>query len=160
MIDELGAVRGEPALAEHNQVRVPVPRTPLGIDAVTELPGGAGLRVAQVGAGSLAEQAGLAPGDVILEMSGVPVRTAAAARDVILEVRPGQDVPVTVERGGAPRQLLLRFPGDAAGAGAHRLPPPPDVRPRRARADRQHRCRPPRAACAASGCWSRRISST
>lgn len=115
VIDELGAVRGESALAEHNQVRVPGPRAPLGIEAVAELPDGAGLRVAQVGADSLASQAGLAPGDVILAMGGAPVRTAAAARAAILQVRPGQQLPLTVERGGAPLQLALRFPATQPG---------------------------------------------
>ena len=115
VIDELGAVRGEPALDEHNQVSVPGPRTPLGIDAVTELPDGAGLRLAQVGSGSLAEQAGLRPDDVILEMGAAAVRTVEQARAVILEVRPGQDVPLTVQRGGAPLQLTLRFPATQPG---------------------------------------------
>ena len=110
VIDELGAVRGEAALEEHNQVSVPGPRTPLGIDAVAELPDGAGLRLAQVGSESLADLAGLRPDDVILEMGGSTVRTLEQARAVILEVRPGQDVPVSVERGGAPLQLTLRFP--------------------------------------------------
>ena len=110
VIDELGAVRGEAALEEHNQVSVPGPRTPLGIDAVAELPDGAGLRLAQVGFESLADLAGLRPDDVILEMGGSTVRTLEQARAVILEVRPGQDVPVSVERGGAPLQLTLRFP--------------------------------------------------
>ena len=110
VIDELGAVRGEAALEEHNQVSVPGPRTPLGIDAVAELPDGAGLRLAQVGSESLADLAGLRPDDVILEMGGSTVRTLEQARAVILEVRPGQDVPVTLQRGGAPLQLTLRFP--------------------------------------------------
>ncbi|MCE2543805.1 MAG: PDZ domain-containing protein [Acidobacteria bacterium] len=110
VIDELGPVRGEAALEEHNLVSVPGPRTPLGIDAVAELPDGAGLRLAQVGSESLAEQAGLQPDDVILEMGGATVRTVEQARAVILEVRPGQDVPVTLQRGGAPLQLTLRFP--------------------------------------------------
>ena len=99
VIDELGAVRGEPALDEHNQVSVPGPRTPLGIDAVAELPDGAGLRLAQVGSGSLAEQAG---GPLILEMG-------AAAQRIL-----GEDVPGC--RGGAPLQPLRAI--------AHRLPPP------------------------------------
>ena len=115
VIDELGAVRGEPALDEYNQVSVPGPRTPLGIDAVAELPDGAGLRVAQVGSGSLVEQAGVAPDDVILEMGGIPVRTVDAARAVILDIRPGQQLPVTVERRGAPLQLMLRFPATQPG---------------------------------------------
>ena len=103
-------MRGEAALEDYNQVSVPGPRTPLGIDAVAELPDGAGLRLAQVGSESLAEQAGLQPDDVILEMGGATVRTVEQARAVILEVRPGQDVPVTLQRGGAPLQLTLRFP--------------------------------------------------
>ena len=110
VIDELGTVRGEPVLEEHNQVEVPGPRTPLGIEAVAELPERAGLRVHQVQADSLADQAGLAAGDVILEMGGAEVRTLEEARDVIGAVRPGQDLPVALERRGAPLELTLRFP--------------------------------------------------
>lgn len=115
VIDELGTVRGEALLEEHNQVSVPGPRAPLGFDAVAELPDGAGLRLAQVGSDSLAEQAGLAPGDVILDMGGVPVRSVEAARAVILEVQAGQQLPLTVERDGAPLQLTLRFPATQPG---------------------------------------------
>ena len=110
VIDELGAVRGESVLDEHNEVAVPGPRTPLGIEAVAELPDRAGLRVHQVQTDSLADQAGLAPDDVILEMGGAPVRTLAEARAVIGAVRPGQALPVALERGGAPLELTLRFP--------------------------------------------------
>ena len=110
VIDELGAVRGESVLEEHNEVAVPGPPTPLGIEAVAELPERAGLRVHQVQAESLADQAGLEAGDVILEMGGAEVRTLDEARAVIGTVRPGQALPVALERRGSPLELTLRFP--------------------------------------------------
>lgn len=110
VIDEIGTVRGEPVLEEHNQVAVPGPPTPLGIEAVAELPERAGLRVHQVQVDSLADQAGLEAGDVILEMGGAEVRTLAEARDVIGAMRPGQALPVALDRRGAPLELALRFP--------------------------------------------------
>ena len=110
VIDELGAVRGESVLDEHNEVAVPGPPTPLGIEAVAELPERAGLRVHQVQAESLADQAGLEAGDVILEMGAAEVRTLDEARAVIGTVRPGQALPVALERRGAPLELTLRFP--------------------------------------------------
>ncbi len=115
IVDELGAVEGESALDAFDRVTVPGPRRPLGINTVGELPDGAGLRIFEVGAGSLAEDAGIAPGDVLLAMGGTPTRTAEAARDAILGIRPGQDLPVTVERAGAPVRLVLRFPATQPG---------------------------------------------
>ena len=115
VVDELGAVAGESALDAFDRVTVPGPRRPLGINTVAELPDGAGLRIFEVGAGSLAEDAGMEPGDVLLDMDGAPTRTAEAARDAILRIRPGQDLPVTVERAGAPVRLTLRFPATQPG---------------------------------------------
>ena len=115
VVDELGAVDGEGVLDAFDRVTVPGPRRPLGINTVGELPDGAGLRVVEVGTGSLAEDAGIEPGDVLLDMGGVPTRTAEAARDAILRIRPSQDLPVTVERAGAPMQLTLRFPATQPG---------------------------------------------
>ena len=115
VVDELGAVEGESGLEAFDRVTVPGPRRPLGINTVGELPDGAGLRLIEVGAGSLAEDAGLEPGDVLLDMGSAPTRTAEAARDAILRIRPGEDLPVTVERAGAPVRLTLRFPATQPG---------------------------------------------
>ncbi len=115
VVDELGDVEGESALDAFDRVMVPGPRRPLGIDTVGELPDGAGLRVIEVGAGSLAEDAGIQPGDVLLDMGGAPTRTAEAARDAILRIRPGQELPLTVERGGASVRLTMRFPATQPG---------------------------------------------
>ncbi len=115
VVDELGAVDGESVLDAFDRVTVPGPRRPLGINTVGELPDGAGLRVIEVGTGSLAEDAGIEPGDVLLDLGGAPTRTAEAARDAILRIRPGQDLPVTVERAGAPVRLTLRFPATQSG---------------------------------------------
>ncbi len=115
VVDELGDVEGESALDAFDRVMVPGPRRPLGIDTVGELPDGAGLRVIEVGAGSLAEDAGIEPGDVLLDMGGAPTRTAEAARDAILRIRPGQELPLTVERGGASVRLTMRFPATQPG---------------------------------------------
>ena len=122
VIDELGSVRGEPALDAYNQVLIPGSRTPLGIDAVAELPDGAGLRLAQVQSDSLVDRAGLAADDVILDMGGVPVRNLAAAREVIGRVQPGQEVPVVVRRDGALLELVLRFPSSPPGLSRDAFP--------------------------------------
>ncbi len=115
VVDELGAVEGESALDAFDRVTVPGPRRPLGINTVGELPDGAGLQVIEVGTGSLAEAAGIERGDVLLDIGGAPTRTAEAARDAILRIRPGQDLPVTVERAGALVRLTLRFPATQPG---------------------------------------------
>jgi regulator of sigma E protease len=75
--------------------------------------------VGRIVAGSPAEQAGLADGDRILSVAGTPVASWA---DLVREIqaRPGQRVPLVVERGdeGAAARLdLVLVPQDVNGRG-------------------------------------------
>lgn len=62
--------------------------------------------IGRVMAGSAAEKAGLQPGDRILNYHG---RENPKWRDIELDVmlRPGETIPLTVERSGSPRNLTL-----------------------------------------------------
>ena len=115
VINELGSVRGESILDEFTRVNVPGPRKPLGFNSVGELQNGGGLKVLEVGSGSLAEEAGIIVGDVILDVGDVPTRTAEAARQEILKIVPGDEVPVSVDREGTRHVLTLRFPTSQPG---------------------------------------------
>lgn len=126
VIDELGPVEDEAEFDKYDRVLVSGPRTPLGIDRVGELPDGAGLKVLRVGPDSLAEEAGVLVDDVILDMGGTATWTAEAARDVILAIAPGDELPVMVDRDGTHHTLVMRFPrsqpGEARIAFPHAAP--------------------------------------
>ncbi len=94
---------------------VPLPRPPLGIDRIGELPERAGLKVLKVAPNSLAEAAGMLVDDVILDMGGTPTRTGEEARSVILEINAGDELPITVDRGGTEETLVMRFPSTQPG---------------------------------------------
>jgi serine protease Do len=59
-----------------------------------------GIIVAQVEKGSPSAEAGLQPGDVILEMNGKPIGTYDVFRNAIAALRPGSTVQLQVSRGG------------------------------------------------------------
>tara|TARA_B100001123_G_scaffold447857_1_gene606758 strand:+ start:13090 stop:14745 length:1656 start_codon:yes stop_codon:yes gene_type:complete len=115
IINELGAVTGESAFDEYDQVTVPGPRTPLGINTVGEVENGLGLKVLEVGRPSLAAEAGLDVNDIIVDIGGIPTPTADAAREAILGASPGDSLPVTVDRRGVTKILTLKFPSQQRG---------------------------------------------
>jgi serine protease Do len=90
--------------------RARAPTSPLGlsiVDPTPELakrldlpPGTRGVVVAEVVPGSRAAQAGLRPGDVILEVNRQPVRTVEDFTRAIQQVK-DQDVVVLVNRRGS-----------------------------------------------------------
>ena len=55
--------------------------------------------------GSAADDAGIEAGDVVVAVAGRPMADAAALTEAIAGLEPGEDVPVTVERGGTERTL-------------------------------------------------------
>jgi aminopeptidase YwaD len=65
-----------------------------------------GVLLSGVRAGSPAEQAGLAGGDVIVQFDGVRVDNIYDYTFALRSRKPGQDVRVTVKRGGAERVLV------------------------------------------------------
>lgn len=60
----------------------------------------AGAFVSQVTSGSGADEAGIRPGDVIVEVNGEPVETAADVSDLVGALEPGTEVQLGYEREG------------------------------------------------------------
>ncbi len=60
----------------------------------------AGLRISGVYSGSAAQQAGLQPGDVLLELNGQGLTDLAHLQDALLPYRPGDVVVLVIERAG------------------------------------------------------------
>ena len=67
-----------------------------------------GAYVGQVKAGSPAEKAGLLKGDVITELSGRPIRTAADVHAVLAHHRSGDQLGLTFQRSGREMRVLVR----------------------------------------------------
>jgi S1-C subfamily serine protease len=81
---------------------------PIGLGLrVKETEDGAGAYVGSVRPDSPAARAGIEPGDVVEELSGVPVRTVADLERIGARRRPGQPTSVTVCRGGERRTLIV-----------------------------------------------------
>jgi len=85
----------------------PAPRLRLGIwlEAVPE-----GIRILSIDAGSVAEAAGLRPGDVIVEAAGVPVRATAELAGIVQRQTAGAWLPLAVAREGARLEIVAKFP--------------------------------------------------
>src|SRR5262245_39395513 len=66
-----------------------------------------GLLVTDVAPGSSGEAAGLHPGDAILEVNRQPVPTVEAFKRVIGGAKPGDPVPVYVQRGGGRNEYVV-----------------------------------------------------
>jgi len=58
--------------------------------------GGAGARVQRVVTGGPAAEAGISPGDLVIQIDGVPINNANAMSDVLVPHHPGDTIPVTV----------------------------------------------------------------
>lgn len=71
---------------------------------------GDGVRVSEVRAGSVAEQAGLKAGDLLLEMAGRTVKAPEDVRGTVGRQAPGTWLPLRVRRGGQDLELVARFP--------------------------------------------------
>jgi S1-C subfamily serine protease len=74
---------------------------------VKDSPDGPGAFVGSVRTGSVSERAGIQAGDVVVELSGVPVRSAADLEQVAAQRPPGQPTSIVLRRGGEPHTLIL-----------------------------------------------------
>lgn len=67
-----------------------------------------GAYVGRVKAGTPAAQAGLRPGDVITELGGRPVQSAADVHTILASYLPGDRLGLTFERGGRKMRVMIR----------------------------------------------------
>jgi serine protease Do len=76
-------------------------RRALGVDG--------GVRVTEVGAGA-ARQAGVRPGDVLLQIDNQPVKDVAQLKELVRGLPAGKTVPILVKRGEGALFLALGVP--------------------------------------------------
>ena len=67
-----------------------------------------GAVIARVEPGSSAERAGLRPNDIIVAINGAPMRSGVELRNRVGLSRVGDEVELTVERGGSERDVTVR----------------------------------------------------
>jgi serine protease Do len=70
-----------------------------------------GAAVLQVRAGSPAQRAGVQAGDVIVEYGGTQVKTFDELAEMVKATKPGQKVPIRIERNGKSIRLQIRIGG-------------------------------------------------
>lgn len=112
---DLGCEELRPGLADAVFIKqdeaVTAPPPPrLGI-AMEPDPAG-GVRIVQVTGGSVAEQAGLKSGDLVLLTAGRAIKDMDDLRALIRRQAPGTWLPVKVRRDGQEMELVARFPPD------------------------------------------------
>jgi serine protease Do len=73
-----------------------------------------GVVVTQVGPGTPASKAGIRGGDVITKVDGKAITNPEELRDAVRAVRPGQDLTLSVARGGKSQEIKVR-PEEASG---------------------------------------------
>ncbi|MGH7420376.1 MAG: DegQ family serine endoprotease, partial [Candidatus Rokuibacteriota bacterium] len=66
-----------------------------------------GLLVTEVAPGSAGAAAGIKPGDAILEVNRRPIRDAGGLRQAVGALKPGESVPVYLQRGGGHNEYVM-----------------------------------------------------
>jgi serine protease Do len=66
-----------------------------------------GLLVTEVAPGSAGAEAGIKPGDAIVEVNRRPVADAAAFKQIAAALKPGESVPVYLQRGGGRNEYVM-----------------------------------------------------
>jgi serine protease Do len=124
--------------------RVTRGRIGVGIAEVTKdvaeplgLPRAAGALVRNVEAGGPAEKGGIEAGDIILRYDGKPIERSTDLPRMVGNTKPGAQVPVTVWRKGAQRELSvtvveMQAEQTARGPGGNRSAPAPGAAPAQA----------------------------
>jgi Do/DeqQ family serine protease len=80
-----------------------------------------GAVIARVESGSAAERAGLRPNDIIVAINGAPMRSGMELHNRVGLSRIGDDIELTVERGGAERNVTVRIERATTTAQRQRL---------------------------------------
>jgi serine protease Do len=69
-----------------------------------------GVVVTEVAPGSSGAEAGIRPGDAILEIARQPVKDVESFRKIVRGIKPGEAVPVYIQRGGRNEYVVLTVP--------------------------------------------------
>ncbi len=73
-------------------------------------PASEGVRIRQVEAGSVAEQAGMRAGDVVFEIAGLPAKLPGDVAEAVQRHAAGTWLPLKVRRGADAIELVAKFP--------------------------------------------------
>ena len=73
-----------------------------------------GVQIVTIGAGGVADAAGLAANDIIVSVGGANVRTPQDLIAIVEKQMPGAPLPITVRRGDETLQVVARFPDTPA----------------------------------------------
>ena len=110
VITALGSVDGESSFDDFNQITPPAPSVPIGFNTLGELDTGVGIQLVDILPGSLAEAAGVRPGDILLEVNGLAVATLDDLRAAVQAPRDGPGLGLRVEREGESMTFVLSPP--------------------------------------------------
>ena len=124
VVTGLGSVEGETSFDDFNEITPPAPSVPIGFNTLGDEDGGAGVRLIDIGPGSMADVAGVRPGDILVEVNGIAVATVDALRAAVQAPRDGPGLPLRIEREGESMAFILSPPDDM------QAPPPRQVFPR------------------------------
>ena len=111
VIDELGAVEGEPSLESHNTIVDPT-QLNLGINMLGVMDGG--LKFIEIGGDSIASAAGLQSGDNLIGIEGEFNPSVEDLTQALQGFAPGQQIAILVQRGGEDLEFALVYPEQAA----------------------------------------------
>ena len=123
VITGLGSVAGETDFDDFNEITPPAPSVPIGFNTLGDVEGGAGVRLIDIGPGSMADLAGVRPGDILVEVNGIAVATMDDLRAAVQAPRDGPGLPLRVEREDRSMPFVLSPPDDV------QAPPPRQVFP-------------------------------
>ena len=114
VITELGHVDGETGFDDFNEIAPPAPAVPIGFNMLGELETGDGLQLIDIGSGSMAESAGVRPGDILVEANGIAVSTVDNLRAAVQAPRDGPGLPLRILREGESMTFVLTPPDTPA----------------------------------------------
>ena len=126
VITELGSVDGETRFDDFNEITPPAPSVPIGFNMLGELDSGAGVQLVDIVPGSMADVAGVRPGDILVEMNGIAVGTVDALRTAVQAPRDGPALSLRIERDGESMAFVLSPPDTAQAPPAQQAFPHPE----------------------------------
>ena len=110
VITALGSVDEESSFDDFNEITPPAPSVPIGFNTLGELDTGVGIQLIDILPGSLAEDAGVRPGDILIEVNGMAVGTLDDLRAAVQAPRDGPGLGLRIERAGESMTFVLSPP--------------------------------------------------
>ncbi len=110
VITALGSVDGETSFDNFDSITPPAPSVPIGFSTLAELDAGAGIQLVDIVPESLAEVAGVQPGDVLVEVNGIAVATVDDLRAAVQAPRDAPEMPLRIQREGESITFVLSPP--------------------------------------------------